>query len=152
MSYFQKQLIIHKFPLPLEVLRIIKDFCFTLQTEKTRRAKSLFMGMIKNSSDTEYSANPNTGIVYILADGLLGYDGKKLTNPFWNRYISYHPLFKETILKRAICNICGNFVRYRYAPRRGITYARITCKCHRADGSDILIMTNKENLKYFNWF
>ena len=136
MSYFQKQLIIHKFPLPLEILRIIKDFCFTLQTEKTRRAKSLLMGIIKNSSDTEYSANPHTGIVCILGNGLLGYG--KLTNPFWDRRNIFFP---ATIHKRTMCNVCGNFYRRPEFPRLTdkVTYSRITCKCHRtADGSDFL--------------
>lgn len=128
MSCFQKQLVIHKFALPLEILHIIKDFCFTLQTEKTRRAKSLLMRKIKNSSDTKYSVNASKRTTSILGMGLYG----KLTTAFWKRR---EKLLKATILQRTMCNVCGNFYRRpeeKYSYPNYITYFRITCKCYRS--------------------
>jgi len=133
MSCFQKQLVIHKFSLPVEILHIIKDFCFkphTVQTEKTRRLKSHFIKYIKYSCNSEYSVDASTGTTTITASQYL----YGVTNAAFKKR---HPFMNEqkTILKRTMCNICGNFrpqvEAYRHP--RDIIYHRVDLRGYPSD-------------------
>jgi hypothetical protein len=54
MSCFQKQLVLHKLPLPVDVLHIVYDYCFKYITDVQKEKKASLLNVIEKQTEIRH--------------------------------------------------------------------------------------------------
>jgi hypothetical protein len=115
MSTFQKQLALHKLPIPIEAIHIIQDFAFVNITTKTKKQKDFIMRMI---NDTIWNGR---FLPQLELQGLYVF--------CINNYKNDYSLHKRTPLQfgKSFCIKCGDYKKRD--EQKKIHNNKILCNC-----------------------
>ena len=114
MTTFRQQLVLHKLPLPVDVLRIIKEYAFIDITVKTKAKKDTVMRLIANTDYSGRTFLENIPIHTALNETGLGKFIFYLEDDDWCRQF-------ESIF----CTDCGN-----YSNLVNHKTDRVSCRCY----------------------
>uniref|UniRef100_A0A6C0B7L5 Uncharacterized protein n=1 Tax=viral metagenome TaxID=1070528 RepID=A0A6C0B7L5_9ZZZZ len=128
MACYQKQLILHKLPLPVDTLHIVYDYCFKNVIDVQKVKKAAMLDAIKNQ--TEIS---NIQVI----PGYTGYTRNGHEHAFViTRCFSVYPRnvpelnwgpdsrsLAETYLSYSVCSKCGDFVNSKTKARNKLSFA-----------------------------
>jgi len=110
MSCFRKQLLIHKLPLPVDILHIVYDYCFKHIIDIQRKKKEAIINVIKKQTDIRY-------IDVVPGSWFQEHDHKYAsikTKCYSVNSIHVSDEFSspqpETYLSYNICSKCGDFI------------------------------------------
>lgn len=127
MSCFQKQILIHKLPLPVDVLHIVYDYCFKSVVDVQRKKKGAMLNAIKNQTEISY--------IHVVS-GLWFREHDHQHASVKTRCFSVYPINvpefnwgpdsrsqAETYLSFSICSKCGDFVNPKTKTRNKRPFA-----------------------------
>jgi len=149
MSCFQKQLVLHKLPLPVEVLHIVYDYCFKTTLDVQRRKKAAMLAVLNNQTHIETITQRQIMSLEgepIAASVVTSFFVYQKHIPKW-RWGIYSDAKIETCLMCYVCSKCGNFINPKTKRqnrsiesrkpwvcinRNLAAFSKVTCKSHRA--------------------
>uniref|UniRef100_A0A6C0B994 Uncharacterized protein n=1 Tax=viral metagenome TaxID=1070528 RepID=A0A6C0B994_9ZZZZ len=115
MACYQKQLILHKLPLPMDTLHIVYDYCFDLVIDVQRKKKALMLNVLKKQIDIETNIVKNRAIerrrhghenAFTTIKCFFVYP-KYVPKMCWGLYSISNP---ELHVASNICSVCGDFI------------------------------------------
>jgi len=150
MSCFQKQLLVHKLPLPVDVLHIVYDYCFKHVMDVQRKKKAALLNVIKKQTYTEtivckISFHDGSCRGRYNTINVFSVYPKNVSAMCWGISSMSQP---ETYLSSDICSKCGDFLNpktkrrnkssmrdpwKRQCSKNAISpFSKVTCKdeCH----------------------
>jgi len=154
MSCFRKQLVLHKLPLPVDVLHIVYDYCFEHVIDVQRKKKTAMLNAIKNQ--TEIS---NIHLI----PGLWFREHDHQHASVKTRCFSVYPInvpelnwgpdsrsLAETYLSYSVCSKCGDFVNPKTKARNKQSFAwkRQRCNNEISPFSKVTCKEEKYHLSY----
>jgi hypothetical protein len=157
MSCFQKQLVLHKLPLPVDVLHIVYDYCFKYITDVQKEKKASLLNVIEKQTEIRHISKI-PGLWFREHDHQHAFVKTKcfaiysinVAKENWSPGSVYQP---ETYLSFNMCSKCGEFVNPKTKACNKNPATRDQCKrqFHRHEDnpfSKVLCKEEKYHLSY----